>query len=79
MIIRILEILTIILGVMWINGIIYLCSRGRVWIFNRFYHDVMGWHLPDQNKPEEFDGVNIHTHCKFCGKEIEQDSQGNWY
>ena len=77
MLITILEILTIIIGIMWISGILYLCSRG--WIFNRFFHDVMEWHLPDQNEPEKFDGVNIHTHCKFCGKEIMQDSQGNWY
>ena len=67
---------TVVLGIMWISGIVYLISKG--YIFNRFYHDIIGWHLPD-NKSQEFDGCNIHAHCKFCGKEIIQDSQGNWF
>ena len=76
MIVGILEILIITVGVIWISGIIYLISGGR--IFNRFFHNVMEWHLPD-DKPQEFNGCNIHAHCRFCGKRIMQDSQGNWY
>lgn len=45
--------------------------------FKRFYHDVLGWHKPTDEK--EFDGCNICSHCKYCGKEIMQDSQGNWF
>lgn len=77
MVVMILEIFLIIIAVMWISGIIYLISGGR--IFNRFFHNVMEWHLPNDKEPQGFDGVNIHAHCRFCGKEIEQDSQGNWY
>lgn len=45
--------------------------------FKVFYHDVLGWHKPIDK--EWFDGCNTHSHCKYCGKEIMQDSQGNWF
>ena len=45
--------------------------------FKGFYHDILGWHKPTDEK--EFDGCNTHSHCKYCGKEIMQDSQGNWF
>lgn len=38
-----------------------------------FYHDLLGWHLP--NEIEE----HTHNYCKFCDKEIIQDSQEHWY
>lgn len=76
MLIKILEIIVINMAIIWISGVIYLISKGH--IFNWFYHNVMKWHLPD-DKPQEFNGCNVHAHCKFCGKEIMQDSQGNWY
>ena len=47
-------------------------------LFKRFYHDIMGWHLPDDS-PQTFDGCSIHARCKYCGQEIMQDSQGNWF
>ncbi len=72
----ILVIVLIIMAVAWVNGIIYLISRGK--IFKLFYHNILGWHLPS-DEPQEFDGCTLHTHCKFCGKEIMRDSQGNWY
>lgn len=40
-------------------------------------HDIMHWHLPDETN--SFDGCSIHSYCKFCNKEIMQDSQGNWF
>lgn len=40
-------------------------------------HDIMGWHKPDHTR--SFDGLSDHSHCIFCGKEIMQDSQGNWF
>lgn len=46
--------------------------------FHRWYHDVLGWHQPD-NSPERFDGCSLHAKCKWCGKDIMQDSQGNWF
>ncbi len=43
-----------------------------------FYHDLLGWHTPDDS-PQWFDGCSDHAVCKYCGQEIMQDSQGNWY
>ena len=76
MLIRILEIIIIAIAIIVIGGIIYLISKGL--IFNWFYHNILEWHLPD-DKPQEFDGCSFHAHCKFCNKEIMQDSQGNWF
>lgn len=45
--------------------------------FKRFYHDILGWHKPTDEK--EFDGCSLKSRCKYCGKEIMQDSQGNWF
>ena len=42
-----------------------------------FYHDVMGWHIPIEEVG--FDGCSFISKCKFCGKKIMQDSQGNWF
>lgn len=44
---------------------------------NWFCHDILGWHKPDHTY--SFDGVSDHSHCRFCGEEIMQDSQGNWF
>ena len=75
--VKILGIIVIIIATAWVGGgAIYLRSKGHV--FNWLYHNVMGWHLPD-NEPQEFDGCNVHAHCKFCRKKIMQDSQGNWF
>lgn len=43
-----------------------------------FYHDVLGWHRPDSSTHWS-DGCNEHATCKYCGKNIMQDSQGNWF
>ena len=45
--------------------------------FKWLFHDVLGWHMP--NNFYNFDGVNLSSRCKYCGKEIMQDSQGNWF
>lgn len=46
-------------------------------------HDNLGWHEPDTNtehfKENDPLNVNLHATCKFCGKDIIQDSQGNWF
>lgn len=47
--------------------------------FKALYHDIFGWHEPDESKPAEFDGVNWHCTCKYCNEPIMQDSQGNWF
>lgn len=76
MLVIFLEAVGIIIAIMLIGGVVYLISKGK--IFKRFYHNILEWHLPD-DKPQKFDGCNIHAHCKLCGKEIMQDSQGNWF
>ena len=43
----------------------------------KFFHDVMGWHKPDNFRFS--DGCSEHSYCRFCHKEIMQDSQGNWF
>lgn len=45
--------------------------------FKVFYHDVLQWHEPIDE--EWFDGCIFCSRCKYCGKEIMQDSQGNWF
>lgn len=44
-----------------------------------FYHNVLGWHMPKENEKNSFDGCSEHNHCKYCDKDIMQDSQGNWF
>lgn len=46
-------------------------------LFKVFYHDILQWHEPSDEC--EFDGCNVHSVCKYCGKEIMMDSQGNWF
>ena len=77
MIITILTIVVITIAIMWIAGVIYLVTKGKV--FKQFYHNILEWHIPDDLSYEGFDGCSIHSVCKICGKEIMQDSQGNWF
>lgn len=56
-----------------ITAILYLTTGVGKW----FYHDILQWHLP--NDTQSFDGCSFCSHCKYCGKEILQDSQGNWF
>lgn len=76
MLVKILVIVLIIMTIAWVSGIIYLISKGK--FFKQLYHNIMGWHLPS-DEPQKFDGCSFHARCKICGKEIMQDSQGNWY
>ena len=43
----------------------------------KFKCDILDWHIP-QN-PIEFDGASYCSKCKYCNREILQDSQGNWF
>lgn len=44
------------------------------------FSEFMGWHRPvkDPNK-QYFDGASHHSTCRYCGKDIMQDSQGGWF
>ena len=68
-----LLVIAIVLALNIIFGIIYLITG----IGKRFYHDILEWHRPDNT--ESFDGCSRHSVCKYCGKNIMQDSQGNWF
>lgn len=61
--------------VLFLIGIIWYIHpfKAMTW----FYHDIMGWHKPDDSVG--FDGASFTSRCRFCGKEILQDSQGNWF
>ena len=45
--------------------------------FKHWHHDILHWHEPDQSII--YKGLNTHSKCKYCGKHIMQDSQGNWF
>lgn len=47
--------------------------------FKKIFHDTLLWHMPKETGIESFDGVNYYSTCKYCGKKIIQDSQGNWF
>lgn len=74
-------VVTVMLILSGIGVIIYII--GFIWYAHPFkalnwlYHDIMGWHKP--NEKIGFDGASFTSKCKICGKEILQDSQGNWF
>lgn len=43
----------------------------------KWFCDKMGWHLPP--KAQGFNGCSFNGTCPRCGKEVMQDSQGNWF
>ena len=63
----------IILGLFLVLSIFYL----KFGWFKFFYHNIMGWHMPTEDRHS--DGFSMHSTCKYCGKDIMQDSQGNWF
>ncbi len=71
----VLIVVASLIGLDCIFGLVYLGTGGAIGKW--FYHNILGWHLPQHE--ESFDGCSWRSTCKFCGKEIEQDSQGNWY
>ena len=67
---------TELLSIFWagLGAVLYF----KVGWFKFFYHDFLGWHTPDDS-PHSFDGLSEHATCKYCGRDIMQDSQGNWF
>ncbi len=68
-------IILVVLFVFMALGHVLYFKRGY---FKKYYHDILKWHIPDNNL-HRFDGCSFHNICKHCGKEIMQDSQGNWF
>lgn len=66
--------IVIIIIAMLVCGMLYW----NFGFFKKFYHDVLGWHQPDDSLKRQI-GINTHSYCKHCGADIIQDSQGNWF
>lgn len=62
-----------VLALFLVLAILYLAIGWNKWLF----HNLLGWHKPIKEKT--FRGINIISKCRYCGKEIAQDSQGNWF
>lgn len=46
---------------------------------HRIRCDILGWHKPCGIIHSDPRGVIYESKCKYCGREIMQDSQGNWF
>ena len=68
----------IILGLIFLFIIGAFCFDKFGW-FKFIYHDIFAWHKPEKHTEVWFDGLSLHSTCKYCGKEIMEDSQGNWF
>ena len=68
-------VVLVVLIIYLIMGILYFLFG---W-FKKIFHDTLLWHIPKETDIESFDGVNYYSTCKYCGKKIIQDSQGNWF
>ena len=42
----------------------------------RFFHDILHYHVPDENHLNRYSLTGI---CKYCGAKIKVDNNGNWY
>lgn len=75
MLVYIFVALVVLFAIHWACGVLYLIHPCKclAWM----YHDIMGWHKPDGTLFN--DGCSNHSYCRFCHKEIMQDSQGNWF
>lgn len=70
-------ILLIILSVIFLAMPVTATLYSKFGYFKRFYHDILEWHEPTDEC--WWDGCTVHSKCKYCGKEIMRDSQGNWF
>ena len=42
----------------------------------KFLCNILDWHKPTYMVVK---GVNTHSYCRHCDREIVRDSQGNWF
>lgn len=65
-----------------VASFVWACIAGNMYFKSGFlkgyYHNFLGWHTPGDS-PIWGDECNTHAICKYCGKHIMQDSQGNWF
>ena len=69
------EIIIIITFLFLVGAGLYLAFG---W-FKGLFHDLLLWHKPSLSSPRWFEGYSVHARCKYCGKEIVEDGQGNWF
>jgi len=72
--------MVVVLEIFVISIVIFLCGAVLYLLTGfgkQFYHDVMEWHMPTDS--QGWDGCSFTSTCKYCGKDIMQDSQGNWF
>lgn len=48
----------------------------KLWRKN-FLCGLLGWHRPIDKIT--IIGINLSSTCRYCGKPIVRDSQGNWF
>jgi len=71
--ILVLEIFAVSIVIFLCGAVLYLTTG----LGKRLYHDVFEWHVPVDS--QGWDGCSFTSTCKYCGKDIMQDSQGNWF
>lgn len=57
--------------------LLIIASAVHECVGGKWFCKVFGWHRPSDDCT--FDGMSFHSKCKDCGKDIMQDSQGNWF
>lgn len=62
-----------VIGLFLIFAFIYQSTGFGKWFFDR----ILSWHKPVDNV-ERYGPFNT-SKCRYCGKQIMQDSQGNWF
>lgn len=50
---------------------------GNMTKLRKFLCNILGWHKPSDCI--DIHGANVTSKCKYCGKYIILDSQGNWF
>ena len=56
-------------------GILYV----RYGLFKLVYHDIFGWHEPDETTVVETDSGNLYCRCRYCRRLMMRDGEGNWF
>jgi len=73
-----MNIILLVVIVLWL-ALMLFCFLSRVSDYwGALGCKYMHWHRPKESTGG-FDGCSFTAICRFCGKEILQDSQGNWF
>ena len=79
---NLIKLISGILIAICVSWLVFLLIGGAIYwrfgLFKKFFHGVLEWHKP-KSGIEGYDGASFHATCKYCGKDIMMDSQGNWF